>query len=210
MATELSLEDQAQLMAEGLGISPSSYGGRTGDAVVAMALVAGYRRLSYNDQRSILYVISEQMRFGATNPAFVQGCQGALALMIANPSWVPASLSNAQLENEIRFWRRTSAVLKWVGFSGGAYVTAKSKSVLGAIKDNVLKAEPGKPLGMSAVTGPIRSALKPNILSGGLVLGEGVKIMADSSVQDLEQEASRRGLLGTMGKVEASRYGAPP
>lgn len=210
MAIDLSPEDQAQLMAEGLNIPSSSYGGRVGDAIVAMALVAGYRRMTFSDQRSILYVISEKMQFGATNPAFVQGCQAALALMIANPAWIPPSLSNAELTDDIKFWRGTSAVLRWLGFSGGAYVSAKSKAILGEIKDNLLKADPGKPIGLSAVTGPVRSSLKPNVLSGGLVFGEGAKIIADSSIHDLEQEATRRGLLGTMGKVDANRYGVHP
>jgi hypothetical protein len=207
MTDDLGPEDRAQLIAESLGIKPSTYMGRTADAIVAMALVAGYPRMSYQDQRDILRVISSDMGFATTNPGFVMGCQGALALMISNPAWVPGSLSNDDLESEITFWRNTSWVLSALGFPGGAYVGAKTRSVLKEIGQGIVKADPKNPPGLKVLTKPIISALKPDALSGVFVFGIAARIVSDSSTSDLEAEAERRGALGAMTPLNASRFG---
>lgn len=209
MADQLVLEDRAELIAEGLGIQPSTYTGRTGDAVVAMALVAGYRRLTKADQDQVLGVVANKLHFMATSPSFFFACQGAIALMLVNPEWVPGSLSNNELEGEVKFWRNVSEVLKWLGFTGGTYLAAKGKDVLSKTGQVILDLDPAKAGAFKAVTAPLRSALTPNRLTGALIFGTAVKMIADSAVSDMEAEAARRGQLGSMTPLHAQRFGTP-
>lgn len=67
---DLVISDKAELLAKSLGIAPDSYAGRAGDAIVAMTLVANYRRLSKPDKDQVLYVIRDRMGFGDSNSAF--------------------------------------------------------------------------------------------------------------------------------------------
>lgn len=192
------LSDHAQLLAESLGIDPGSYAGREGDAVIAMGLVASYPRLSYQDQQQVLYVIGEKMGFETSNPAFFSACQQAIGLIVCNPAWVPGSLSNADLEKEIRFWREVSSVLKFLGFSGvGSLAVNKGKSIFKQMET-----------GSSPRT--IMKGLKPGPYSGVVILGSVVQSIASQSVAELEAEADRRGQLGSMTPLTAARYGTTP
>ena len=55
-------EDRAELIADSLGIMPSSYAGRTADATAAMALLAGYRRMARLDQSVLRLSVPEGTR----------------------------------------------------------------------------------------------------------------------------------------------------
>ena len=186
---DLPTTDRAELLADGLGIDPGSYAGREADAVVAMAMVAGYRRLERSDQAQLLYVIRDKMHFGTSNPAFFAECQSAVVMMVANPVWVPASLSNGELEAEITMWRKTSTYLTWLGFSsGGSLFGGKLRQLL---------ADPAK----------AAKSLRPNSASGLLVLGTAAQTIAIASLGDLQAEAKRRGMLGTMTPLHAEEFG---
>ena len=131
MTATLVSDDRAELIAESLDIPPVSYAGRTGDAIVAMTLVAGYRRLIYADQEQVLDTISERIGFGQFNPGFVDACRNSLALMIANPVWIPGSLSNDELEKEITFWRNVSKALVRLDLQAVAISPRKASLSLG-------------------------------------------------------------------------------
>ncbi len=184
--------DQAQLIAEGLDIDTSTYTGRERDAIVAMTLVSGYRRMEPDDQAELLYRI-DGMHMGG---AFVAQCRGALAMMIANPVWVPGSLTNAEVEDEIDLWRGVSKVLATMGFSGGlgTFAAGKGKSIFRAITS-------GKPA--------LKGALSPGNLAivSASVMGYAAQSIAQQAIADLSAEATRRGQLGTMTPLTAARYG---
>ena len=190
----LTVSDQAQLMAESLDIDPTSYAGQEPNAIVAMTLVAGYRQMIRSDQEQVLPTIAYGLHFGMGS--FFLQCQTALAMMIANPVWVPGSLTNDELEKEIRFWRGTSTVLTKLGFSSlSAVGVKKGKGILSALSE-------GKTL--AKAIGPVK--MSPAL--GATVLGGFAQEMATSSVADLSAEATRRGMMGTMSELQVSRYGS--
>ena len=183
-------EDRAELIAEGLGIKPSSYAGRTADATAAMALVAGYSRMARYDQVQVLYTISERMKFGTTNPDFVNQCRQALALMIYNPGWVPGSLSNDELEKDIAFWRNVKSTLDFFGAPAATtYVASKTPGIFKSLSAGTMPQAPSV-----AAAGP-------------LVFVLGARAVTTGSLSDLEAEAKRRGQLGTMTQLHAERFG---
>ena len=188
-----NISDQAQLLAEGLGIDPSSYTGQEEGAVIAMTLIAGYRRMAPTDQTQMLYRIDE-LRLG---PAFLAQCRTALAMMTVNPVWVPGSLSNGELEAEIDLWRGVSKVLTTLGFATGlgAFVSGKGKSVFD-------RAISGKPI--------TKEIFSPKAIAStsASMLGYAAQSVAQQSIADLGAEATRRGQLGTMTPLNAGRYGA--
>ena len=208
--TPLSASDLAEIMAESLDIPANSYGGREGDAIAAMTLVKGYRRMNRSDQTQVLYKIRDEMNFGTTHPAFFEGCRVSIALMTVNPVWIPGSLTNPELISELTFWRRVSSVLGKLGFGGVTnYVASNSASVFKEIKGNML--DPTKAGNVKAmIGGPLKAALRPNMFTGGIIFGNAAKTIADSSVSDLEAEAGRRGLTHEMSALDTAKYGSRP
>ena len=188
----MNASDQAELLAQGLGISPGSYAGREADAIVAMTLVAGYRRMAPSDQEQLLYRV-DGMGLG---PAFTAQCRGALALTIVNPLWVPGSLTNGEVEDEISLWRSVSKVLAALGFASGIGTAAggKARSIFNSVTS-------GKPV--------LRGAFTPKNIAGtsaGL-MGYAAQSIAQQSIADLSAEATRRGRLGTMTPLHAQLAG---
>ncbi len=182
----LPLSDRAEILADGLGIDTGSYAGREADAVVAMTLVAGYRQMSPADRNQVLYVIRDEMRFGATNPAFFWQCQQAVGLEVVNPAWVPGSLGVGELEDEVRFWRTAAYYLRKAGFAPlGDVALSQGRKMLEQAKGARIAA---RTLGLG-------------------VFGNGAASIAYHSLQDLQAEVKRRGLAGTMTPMQVQEYG---
>jgi hypothetical protein len=194
---DLPVSDRAQLLAEGLDIPPSSYAGRDKDAIVAMILVAGYRFLSFEDKKDVLYIISDHMGFGTSNPAFLAGCRNAIVMMVANPVWVPASLTNSELETEITFWKNASSVLKDLGFT--------SLIPLGVSKGKAILSD--KMLGKSSISKSVGKFAKSPFI-GFLLFGSAAQSIASQAINTLEQESDRRGNDGRMTPLTTQRYGS--
>lgn len=195
---DLPISDRAEILSDSLGIRPESYAGREGDAIVAMTLVAGYRILPQPDKDQVLYVISDRMRFGQTNPAFFQQCQNAVALMVANPVWVPGSLSNDELESEIRFWRTAQALLTKFNFTGFLpFVVEQGKSILSQVTTGSTLA--------SAAGRVISSPFTPALAAGSVA-----QSIASASLTTLQAEVDRRGMTGKMTPLHVHRYGGKP
>ena len=110
--------------------------------------------------------------------------------MISNPSWVPGSLSNDDLEKDIAFWRDVKATLDFFGVPAVAtYVASKTPGIFKTISAGAIPKAP--------------SAAQ----SGSLVFVLGARAVTTSSLSDLEEEAKRRGQLGTMTRLHAERFG---
>ena len=188
---DLTLSDQAELLAEGLGIQPASYAGREADAIVAMTLVAGYRRMVPSDQAQLLFQI-DKMHLG---PAFSAQCATAVGMMTANPLWVPGSLTNEEVETEQDFWRGVSAWLTKLGFGAGLG-TAAGKA--------------GHSLFNKALDGgapAVKAALTAKNLARGSVaiLGYAAQTIAQQAIADMAAQAKRNGELGKMSPLHVER-----
>lgn len=109
--------------------------------------------------------------------------------MTANPVWVPGSLTNTELEGEIETWRGVTKALGTLGFVG---VGGKVQSSF----QNLLK-DPAATL----------KGFKVTRASGAIFFGTVAASIAKQSLDDLQSEASRRGLLGTMTALHAKEYG---
>ena len=209
--SDLSPDELAQALAEGLGIQPDTYRGRVSDAIIAMSLIKAYRRFSQAEREAALRAICDGMDFKTTNFMFWEGCRVAAAMIVANPPWVPASLTNQELKSEIKFWRGVSYVLEKLGFDGlPNYGFANAKGAFDAARKVLLDSNGGKPVAARAVAGAAWAFVKPNPLTGATVFGNVVRSIADSSTTDLGEEAARRGMTHEMTRLDASRYGSKP
>ena len=209
--SDLSPDELAQALAEGLGIPANSYGDRVGDAIIAMSLLKAYRRFSQTEREAALRAIYEDMNFGSTNPLFWHACQTAAIMIVANPAWVPASMTNDELESEISFWRGVAGVLKKFGFEGfPSYAVGNAKTAFEAAKQELLKGGSSGPSNLRVIGATAWRTVKPNAFTGATVFGNVVRSIADASASDLEDEATRRGLTGEMTRLDAGKYGARP
>jgi hypothetical protein len=212
MATnsDLKPDDLAQSLAQSFDIPAESYSGRVNDAIVAMTLLNVYRSLDQRGRDDVLATIRDDMHFGSTNFIFWDKCRIAAVMMIANPYWVPGSLSASELQSEIRVWRDVSYVLNKLGFNGlPTYAGANAKEALSEIRKS-LKDPAAKGLGFKAITKPAFTALKPNVFTGATIFGNAARSIADGSLADMQDEARRRGLRGDMSTLDVSRYGSEP
>ena len=207
---DYTVADRAQIAAYGLGIHPATFAGRDADAVVVMAWVKGYRRLTPNDQRQLGYKIAAF--WGDENAPFVRDCMTAIAMMTANPVWVPGSLSNEELENEIKFWRAVRDALGRSGFKpAGDYLPSQSQSLLSAGKEigkTWAETKGTWAAGAKLVGRPLPTGMSPIATAGPALFFIGAQTITSSSLSDLEAEVKRRGQLGSMSRLQTEQYGA--
>lgn len=181
------------------------------DAIVAMSLIKSYGRLGQREREAVLRTIYDDMDFKTTNFLFWDSCRIAAIMIVANPGWVPASLSNDELASEIKFWRGVSYVLKKLGFDGVPnYAFGNAKSAFDAAEKVLLNPKVGNVAMPRMAAGAAWQALKPNALTGATVFGNVARTIADASASDLEDEATRRGPTHEMTRLDASRYGSKP
>jgi hypothetical protein len=205
---EYTVADRAQITAYSLGIHPALFAGRDTDALAAMAWVKGYRRLAPYDQRQIGYKIADF--WGDATAPFVRECMTAIAMMTANPAWVPGSLSNEELQKEIEFWRAMR--LGRSGFKpAGDYLPSQSRSLLSAGKEigKTWAETKGTWAAAAKLTGrPLPTGMSMVATAGPAVFFIGAQTITSSSLSDLEAEVKRRGKLGIMSRLQVEQYSA--
>ena len=203
--TDYSIADRAKLTAESLGIHPASFAGRDADALTAMALLAGYRRMPQREREQLLSNIAKQF---SDNPAFVSECSTAAGMMVANPTWVPGSLTEAELEKEIDFWRNVKAGLDQIGAKpAGSYLPANNGGIAGAGK--AIAADTAKTAALVGAAQKLAGGTlvpKAPSVAGPFIYSTLAATVTQSSLSDLQAEVKRRGQLGTMSRLELERY----
>ena len=162
MAEELPVARRANILAEGLGISPTTYAGMESEALDAMTAIQAYRFMQPWQKAAVLPSIHKT--FFATRPAFFYAAQSTLAMEVANPQWVPASMTNEEVYSEAVGWDRMAWVVKLAG--GGGTLTTVVGGQVKAAGSAAASAAPG--MFWSTFFGKIKMISPPAIFLAGL------------------------------------------
>ncbi len=139
MGEELPVARRANILAEGLGIAPATYSGMESEALDAMTVLQKYRLMQPWDREAVLPAI--QKVFGDTHPAFVSAARVTLAMQIANPAWIPASMTNDEIFADAVSWER---VEKLATLLGGGALSDLARNRIRSAGSAAMSAQPGQ------------------------------------------------------------------